>query len=272
MNGAATERRGWARGKWLVVAAVILAVQAGFFCWPARRRSKPARELPVPLAMHLATGPVAEIPGYVDPLLLARADRHGFSEKAWLRIPPLTYHPGITNEPPRFLDPQPEGLGSALSGALSNELDQPYLVAQGPATGSDVPVYMPPADDPPIPSYLTIEGELAGRRLIKPPELKPQPADTILTNTVVEIVVDAEGRIFGPPTLAPVSVAAPADYANANADALAAAARLQFEPLPIGPGQSYPAPASHLSLGRLVFHWQTVPKPGPATNETSPLK
>ena len=272
MNDVAMERPGWPTGKWLMVIAGFFAVQAGFFCWFGRPLAKPLRGSSSAFTVHLVDGPVGEIPGYASPLLLARADRHGFSEKAWLRTPPLTYNPGESNQPPVFLEPHPGGLGLTLARVLSNEVDQPYMVAQGPAVQSASLAFLPPVEDPPISSYITIEGGLAGRRLRRKPELKPQPADAILKNTIVDVVVDAEGRVFGPPVLAPASAAAPADYANANADALAASAALRFEPLPRAPWQSYQAPGSGLASGRVVFHWQTVPRPPPTTNDTSSLR
>jgi hypothetical protein len=93
--------------------------------------------------------------------------------------------------------------------------------------------------------------------------LKPQPADTILSNTVLYVVVDAQGRVFAPPVLEPTgsSGSAPAD-----ADAVAAAAGLLFQPLRRLPGQPPPA-AWSLTPGRLVFRWQTIPKPAPAPGD-----
>ena len=201
--------------------------------------------------------------GLCEPVVAGPGGPDGFSEKAWLRNAARTQDPGESNQPPVFLEPHPGGLGFTLARNLLNEVDQPYMVAQGPAVQSASLAFLPPVEDPPISSYITIEGGLAGRRLRWKPELKPQPADAILKNTIVDVVVDAEGRVFGPPVLAPASAAAPADYANANADALAASAALRFEPLPRAPWQSYQAPGSGLASGRVVFHWQTVPRPPP---------
>jgi hypothetical protein len=266
MTAATVEPRSWPRLKWLIVIVCILSLQTAFFFWftlPPRLQPRPG---PAGLSIRMPDGQPAELPGSVSPLVLVRPDAHGFSGRAWLQIPPVTNDLQESNPEPFLLPLQTDRLGTAITNALSNSLARPFEVAALPGPRFDDLNYSPTAVATTPESTLSIEGELAGRPLLSRPSLKLQPADTILSNTVVYVVVDAQGRVFAPPVLASTdSLGTPT---AADAEALATAAGLLFQPLTRLPGQ--PAPASFsLTPGRLVFHWQTVPKPAPATNDIS---
>jgi hypothetical protein len=264
MNTAPAESRTWTPIKWATVAACVLALQTGFFFWfTLPPRLAPYGHAPA-LSIRMPEGQAAEVPGSVSPLVLVRPDAHGFSGKAWLQLPPVTYDPQQSNPPPFRLLLQTDGLGNVVAESLSGSRASPFEAATRPGPRFDEVNYTPAPDPATLQSTLTIEGELAGRPLLIKPVLKLQPADTILSNTVVNILVDADGRVFAPPFLAPKEPRDSAGTATpADADALAAAAGLLFQPLARVSGQP------HLTPGRLVFHWQTVPKPPPATNDVT---
>jgi hypothetical protein len=265
MTAASVEPRTWPPLKWAAVAAGILALQAGFFFWFARPPGLPPRPFPSVLAIRMPDGQPADLSGFVSPLVLVRPDAHGFSGPAWLQTPSITYNPEQSNPPPFLLELQTDRLGAGIAQALSNGLSRRFEVAGAPGPRFDNFSYSPgPAATVPD-STLTVEGELAGRPLLTRPVLKAQPADTILSNTVLYVVVDVQGRVFAPPVLEPTGLSG---SAPADADAVATAAGLLFQPLLRAPGQPPPA-ASSLTPGRLVFHWQTIPKPAPAAAETT---
>jgi hypothetical protein len=265
MTAETVESRTWSPLKWAVVVTTILALQTGFFFWFTRPPGLTARTRPATLSIRLPDGQPADLLGYINPSVLVRVNSRGFSGQAWLQIPPVAYNPVESNPPPFLLQLQADHLGDAVTQALTNSLSQPFEVAARPAPRFDN--YSPSPLVVPTESTLSIEGELAGRPLLARPVLKLQPADTILTNTVVDVVVDGEGRVFAPPVLDPASSPRPAESAGADADALTATANLLFQPLPRVPGRSRLA-APILTPGRVVFHWQTIPTPT-ATNDTA---
>jgi hypothetical protein len=117
----------------------------------------------------------------------------------------------------------------------------------------------------PTQSLLRLEGGLAGRRLVQPIKLKPWPFKEILTNSVVQVVVDAQGQPVSVPVLLSSSGCPAADdYALGQARAA------RFESVSRkGPG-TMPDPVAHLSWGRLVFVWQTLPLPPTDAPPSSP--
>jgi len=101
-------------------------------------------------------------------------------------------------------------------------------------------------------STLRVAGDLVNRRLLNPPQLQSWPALDLLTNTVVQVLVNAEGNVFSS-TLLTLSGSKEADQ---NALDVARAAR--FEPL----RRSSPA----LTIGALIFEWHTAPLANAAAN------
>ncbi len=263
MTFEAVQSRTWSPLKWTVVIACILALHAGLFLWFARPPAPTPRPPPAALAIYAPAVQSGQLPAANNPLLLVRPDIHGFSGPAWLQIPPLTNNLEVSNPAPYLLELQSARLGSAITRALSNTLTRRFEVARRPEL--DNLNYFPPVNDTAPASSLTILGALAGRALA-PPVLKPQSADFILSNTVVQIVVDAEGNVFTPPVILKSS-----GSADADAYALDLARSLPFQPLSRVPGQSPPNPFT-LADGRLVFRWQTVPKPAPDTAEPPAIR
>ena len=49
---------------------------------------------------------------------------------------------------------------------------------------------------PAVRSTLRLTGDLANRRWLNPPELRSEPAGDLLTNSVVQVLVDAAGNVF----------------------------------------------------------------------------
>jgi hypothetical protein len=105
-------------------------------------------------------------------------------------------------------------------------------------------------------SSFSIEGALADRPLLSQFALHSWPATEILTNTVVQIAVDAAGRVFSASLL--VKSASP----DANAAALNLARLARFQPLRwLG---EKPPPPGALSWGKIIFHWHTTNAPASA--------
>jgi hypothetical protein len=260
MTIEAVQLRTWSPLKWAVVVACILALHAGLFLWFARPPAPSPRPPPAALAISMPAVEAGELPGAMNPLLLVRPDAHGFSGHAWLQSPPLTNNPEASNPPPFLLPLQTDRLGTAITQALSNTLSRRFEVAARPELRFDQQDFFPVEGATTPGSTLAIQGGLASR-LLAPPVLTPQSADSVLANTVVQIVVDAEGNEFAPPVILETS-----GSADADASALDVARNLRFKPLSRVPGRPPPDPYT-LADGRLVFRWQTVPKPAPAAGD-----
>ena len=107
---------------------------------------------------------------------------------------------------------------------------------------------------------MRITGSLAERALLTPVVLSSQTNSDLLTNSVVQMVVDSEGK--------PVSLTLLSGSGSPNADrqALEQARAARFNSVERGlkPG----ATAQGLAWGQLIFEWNTLPVP--PTNASPP--
>ena len=95
------------------------------------------------------------------------------------------------------------------------------------------------------------EGDLAARHLLSTFDLPSWPHNDLVSNSVVQLVVDAEGIPFS------VTLLERSGHAAADRYALNEARRARFEPLdPTDQSQ-----ARDLVWGTLIFQWHTVPAP-----------
>jgi hypothetical protein len=102
-------------------------------------------------------------------------------------------------------------------------------------------------------STLRVEGELAQRQLPSQINLTNWPYANVIAPSKVQVLVDAAGNVVSTVLLPPDSGFTAADqYEKADQRALELARAARF------------APSSHLTVGRMIFNWHTVPPP--ATN------
>ena len=113
-------------------------------------------------------------------------------------------------------------------------------------------------------STLRLEGDLAQRRLVTPLPLRSCTNLDILSNSVVRIAVDAEGRPLLPMLLSR------SGSSEADQYALERARAARFEPVRRNPAETVRNPTADLSWGRMVFRWHTVPPPPTNTPAASP--
>lgn len=249
---------------------MLLLLHLGLIFWLARR-SPIAPALPAAqLRVTLPSDPAAAMVGLMDPTLFALPNRRGFSGPVWMN--PARPDRPVTEwtEPPRYLALRPGSLGATLEASAAAIVARPFEVAGKPAPRLDLPEIPLAVNLAPTASTLRVEGELAKRTLLS---LSNQPAagftlpawppaaGEVLTNSVVRLLVNNEGRVFSPVLL--TGCGSPA--ADAAAMALAKSARFQpaFRRGPVQPNSA----AAPLTTGRMVFHWLTIP--GPATNAVS---
>jgi len=259
MTVQAAEPREWPPIRWLVTIAVVFGLQVGVIVW-LKDRTRPAPRQPAPAPVFRLSGYRSrEMLALEDPTLFALPHPEGFSGNAWINFDwrPPTSPEADEQETKPWLKLPVARLGRAFeeftrtnpppSFATMAELEPTLTV---PRTGLTPPVSGP--------SRLQLGGGLAGRPLLSQPPLPAWTNTDLLTNTVVQLVVDGSGQVLSAVLLPPGS-----GYEPANQFALNLGKNARFEPLPGNAGGSASQPSS-LAVGTLVFEWQTILVP--ATN------
>ena len=197
---------------------------------------------PRTLPVSTGTNHTTELDGLNDPLVFAGAHERGFSAAAWMVRPRQEF--ALTNPPapPRYLAfvRRPVELPAESELKFRREEDLPLLQFALPS-------------DPPK-SILMVEGDLKNRGLIKPIDVPVQIASDVLSNTVVQVAVRADGFPFS------ARVVSGSGSRGADDVALDLARKARFSALP----QIRPGEGAEMQWGELVFQWFTA---GPtATN------
>jgi hypothetical protein len=252
----------WNRQRWLYAILAGLTLHIALI-WFFGRGPDPASGIPKPAStLHFATDPnaaltLAQFPDLHDAALLPMPGAHGFSLEGWLEFQPLSHILTDWTNAPRWLAPDATALGAQFNRLVDDSASLPQHAGDKPA---------PPLTDNRLlvsnihtrqKSVLRLEGPLAqaGRSLLNPPELPSWTHSDLITNTVVQLLVDWQGWVF--------STALIASSGSAEADqwALRRAKALNWTPDAVRPTPPiHPAPAEALTLGKLVFQWHTLPQ------------
>jgi len=252
MTSTPAESRRWSRRRWWGMVALIFGVQLALIFWlgdTAPIRPRPAAPA---LTLKLAGRDSAALLALRDPTLFALPRQQKVSTPAWRATPRPEPHPLAwlerTNYPPLAVDPP----GAVLHRFVETNAFNPLPPPTRPLPELTLPELPPPALSARH-STLQLGGNLARRRLITPLELRSWQNPELLTNSVVQVVVDAEGS--------PVSITLLSGSGSKAADqqALALASAARFEPLGHTLAGTALAPAEQLSWGRMVFRWHTLP-------------
>src|SRR5207245_1360307 len=194
-----------------------------------RRRpvqSPPNVATKIPLAADGSSAqPFAGLPAVSDPTAFALPNAHGFSGAAWLTFAPLTYQLTDWTEPPRWLALDERHLGQAFAAFVATNASPPLLIADKPLPRLTASAVYAPADPLPTQSVLRLEDDLARRPLVAPMPLPSWPHTDVLTNSIVQLLVDAEGQTLSAVLLATSGLSEADDYA------LKLAGGARFQPL-----------------------------------------
>ncbi len=248
---------GWPRRRWISSVLAVFALQVGLIFWLSERTHIARPASGSGWAWRIAGPDWAEILALEDPTLFLLPHRRGFSGLAWMNTPGVPASSFFWSEEPRWLALRDREMGSTFNRFVAtNDFHRPRVFVL------PEPAMMLPevAKQPGLPdsSSLRIEGPLSHRSLVKAPALRSWPHTDLLTNSIVQIVVDAEGRPVSPGTLLVSSGLLLADQF-----ALDQVRTTRFNSL----GEDTPASLqNHLTGGTLVFEWATVPSTNsPAT-------
>jgi hypothetical protein len=253
MTSEQAQEAPWPRRRWWVLIAGVFATQIALIFWlgrPQRVRAPRADFAPV---LQLASPTSPGLLAFADPTLFALPHQEGFSGRAWLTITEPDLHPFWWDEAPSYLALDPASLGGAFRNYMSTnqpgnlpEMTQPEFKFKIPEVLPSTPLVTE--------STLRLSGELAGRRLLVAPELRPWTNSEILSNSVVQVLVGADGRPISATLLRPPGSA----VTDADRYALRSATKVRFESIN---GADPLNPLAALALGQMIFEWQTVPQP-----------
>lgn len=250
----------WAPRRWWQAILSVWAahvVLVWIFSQPPPMAPAPAR--PAKATLHFVADPETQllldqsllVP---DAALLPMPGLHGFSEGGWLRYAALPQPWSGWSDGHRWLDLDPQSLGSDFGQqiargnlpptSIAEKTDppstrQPLRVARlGLPTNSTVQVFGPLARD--------------RRAMIRPPEIPSWPHFDALPNTVVQVLVDREGWVFSATLLVPCG------SPQADGWALNQSRTFRFQPDPKAAPGPLNSEANTFTPGRLVFHWHTT--------------
>ncbi len=243
----------WTLGRRTFYVALIFAGQLGLIFWLSDSSPLRPRPLKTPPALVLAIGASPEFLALNDPTLFALPHQQGFSGAAWLAKPVFQPRPADSSEPTNWLSLVVAQLGETFSEFMQTNHPLPARALAAPLPEPTWTQASRMAVAPAL-STLQITGALANRRLLSPLALNSQTNATLLTNSVIQLVVDAQGRPLSATLLGPGSGLPAADK-----DALRMAQTAQFEPLVRNGPEADTNSLASLTWGKMIFEWRTVP-------------
>jgi len=261
MTSSLVEPQHWSRRRWWGAISLVFLVQLALIFWLGDTRLVRPRPAAPGFTFRLAGSGSAGLLALRDPTWFVLPHPQGFRGpvRAETRAPELR-SPAWLEWTNRLLLPAAQP-GAAFNRFVESNDFSPPLRA---------PAYRPELALPNLPplviamerSSLRLASGLAHRRLLTPPQLPSWTNSEILTDTVVQVLVDADGR--------PVSVTllSSSGYQSADQYALDQAKAARFDAVGRNLTGDAPDPASQLSWGRMVFRWHTIPTP-PANAPTA---
>jgi hypothetical protein len=253
----------WPWRRWCFLIVLVFALQVSAIYWLGDNTPvRPRQTRPAP-TLHLSGNASGELLALSDPTLFALPHRQGFSGEAWLKMPPIPTTSFTWTEPPRWLLVATQELGASLHRVIES-----YSFDQIQTSSRTEPELVLPkvlAGEPPATrSNFRLRAGLENRRLLTPLDVPVWPNTDLLTNTIVKVLVNAEGIPISAALLSSSGLKAADDYARD----LARSAR--FESVAVSGPQRTDSPIAGLSIGEILFEWRTVPVPSTNSTPLSP--
>ena len=245
LEPARPPREGWSALRWFAVILLAFAAHAGFILTFGENKPVVRRAVTDVPRLRLANA-ADELPALNNPTLFALPQQHDFAVAGCLNMPEVKSAPFRWTEPPRWLPLSGEGLGAAYGEFLQTNFFAGHLLDFKPApelSAPELPLQTAIAQN----STMQVEGDLAQRQLPSEISLTNWPYADVLQPCVVQVLVDPAGNVVS------TVILTASGYDAADQRALELARTLNFRP------------SSHLAVGRVIFHWHTVP-PATTTN------
>jgi len=257
------EHTPWSHKRWTYSIGLVFLAQVVLVVLMTEQ-SQPAKPPPrFRTRINLAVDPssqqqLADMAALSDPTLFALPNLHGFSGAAWLTFAPLEHHFTDWRESERWLEMDISSLGKSFLSFVETNTPAPLLIADKPLPAPPGPNLRWTNGPLATRSEVRLEGGLAQRALLRPLAVPSWPHPEILTNTVVQVLVDANGDVQSQTLLATCG------SKEADQAALKLAAGSQFQAIPRNGAP--PATSSQITWGQLIFRWHTI---SPATTNTT---
>jgi hypothetical protein len=249
----------WPRHRWWLLIAVVFAAHVALiFAFGDHQAIVPRATGPAP-ELRLAIGS-SELLTLQDPTLFALPHPKGFSAAAWRQSSKIEFPPFRWTEPPRWLALPAEQLGGLLLRLVQTNTFARLEFEALPASQLALPGVLEAR--PVVRSALRVTGDLAQRRLLSRVELRSWQSADLLTNTVIQILVEPRGNVFSSTLMPPGSGSKDADQWALN---FARTARFAPQARPAFTSAN---PVGQLTRGALIIQWRTEPLP--ATNAPAP--
>ncbi len=246
----------WTRNRWLTIIALIFAAHVLLlFVFGGRKQIVPRAATNVPM-LKLADNS-SEWLALNDPTLFVLPHQKDFASAIRPQTAASNQPSFRWTEPPRWLSLSNAELGLVFNQFMQTNRFASFELQLKPPLKLSAPE-LPAEPATAQNSTLRIEGELAQRQLPSPINLTNWPYANVIAPSKVQVFVDAAGNVVSTVLLPPDSGYTAADqYEKADQCALELARAARF------------APSSHLTVGRMIFNWHTVPPP--ATNAPAAL-
>ncbi len=252
MAGDRLQPLNWNRRRWIYTVAALFLLQLGLVLYLAERGTTQRPAASFRTDVYLAANPwsanrLAELPVLTDPMAFALPNLEGFSGEAWMTFKPVAHRLPDWSEPPRWLEVNGEILGKDFLNFISTNGMGPLLTADKPISRLINPGFIVPDRPLRTRSELRIEGELAERLSAEAPTLPSWMHPDLLSDTVVRVLVDSQGRTRT------AALLNESGLSEADQLALTVARDLRFEPAAEGK-RSEP----QLTSAKLIFQWHTA--------------
>jgi hypothetical protein len=256
MTTASVEISGWSRRRWWLAILFVIAFQISLVCLlekhsteaPSKKISTPRVQLRPDLSLELFV--------VNDPTVFVLPHRNGFSGEAWLNeLPPLKFQPPDWTEPAFALPLTIGDVGGNFAEFIRANASPPFETIATIETVPSVPTLYP-VELEPAKTSLKIDGPLLQRRMLVPPSLPTWPSAELVTNSLVQLLVDAQGTTISAVLLSPGLRLK--TQLEADARALDLAKGAQFEP------------AASATVGTMIFLWATQAPAGTNSLEEIP--
>lgn len=257
-------RRPWSLTRWLTIIVLVIAVHVALIWVFGQRHPTVAKPFEPAPSLTLAAESTNEWLALNDATLFALPDRNGFAGPEWIALPPLAVSRQPMTEPPQWLSeaaPLPFSELGAPFDALARTNRSPFVHFEFNQPPALTVLETASLFDLETNSALRIEGPIAKRRLLTPMKLPSWPFDDVIAPSVVQVLVNGAGNVLSAVLLSPGEFGQPAGPRDPDADqrAVELAHAARFAPLARSDTRMEASPAAGLTLGQLIFNWQTVP-------------
>ena len=250
-------RRGWPLSRWLMLIALVCAAHVALvFLFGARKQIIPRIATDTP-TLKLADGS-DKLLALNNPTLFALPQPGDFATAIWSQMPVTNPPPFRWIEPPRWLPLSSDKLLAVFNRFMETNRVAAFALRLKPPGKLSAPAQAIESVLPQA-SRMRVESDLAQRRLLTPVSLPLWPYANVIAPSKVQVLVDEAGNVVSAVLLpSNNSLEALSHYPDADQRALELARAARF------------APAPHLTIGRMIFTWHTVPPPAANSPATSP--